>query len=141
MHVGTYEHTLDAKGRVSLPAALRKNLPTDLILVCNPTDTTLYVFAPDDFENWFLGLFEKSGGYNDRSRRDQAIRKRIMMSSAPAVIDSAGRVSIPETFRSYAGLQKEVTLIGDYDHIEIYDRAKLSEIDLDEGFADFFFED
>lgn len=143
MFVGSYEHNLDSKGRVALPAPFRKELETsDLILVPAPTDKAVYVFDPEKFEQWLDSLFERTGGFNPRSRKDAAIRKRILGSSAPVVLDSAGRISVPKTLREYASLSKELVVLGNYDHAELWDSAAYSascEELSDEEFADFFF--
>lgn len=143
MFVGSYEHNLDSKGRVALPAPFRKELEnSDLILVPSPTDKAVFVFDPQKFELWLESLFERSGGFNPRSRKDVAIRKRVLGSSAPVVLDAAGRLSVPKNLREYAELSKEIVVLGNYDHAELWDKAlyeqSMAELS-DEEFADFFF--
>ena len=143
MLVGSYEHNLDSKGRLALPAPFRKEIEgSDLIVVPSPTEKALFVFDPVKFELWLDSLFERSGGFNPRSRKDVAIRKRILGSSAPVVLDSAGRLSIPKQLRDYAALTKEVTVLGNYDHAELWDSAcyaeHMAELS-DADFEEFFF--
>lgn len=143
MLVGSFAHTLDSKGRVSLPASFRKEIDgSDLIVVKNPTDKALYVFNPEKFEEWLESLFERTGGFNPRNRKDVAIRTRILGESAQIVLDSAGRVNIPKELREYAQLTKEVTVLGNFDHLEFWDSSLYAESMAqisDEEFADFFF--
>lgn len=145
MLVGSFEHTLDSKGRVSLPSSFRKELDgSDLILVPSPTDKALLVFNPENFDAWMKSLFERNGGFNPRSKKDLIIRQRILGSSASAVIDAAGRVNVPAKLRAYADLEKDVVVLGNQDYIELWDAQSfeeaMSEIS-DEEFADFFFDE
>lgn len=143
MLVGSYEHTLDNKGRLSLPSIFRKELESsDLIVVPAPTDEALYVFNPKRFEAWLESLFDRTDGFNPRSRKDVAIRKRILSRSAAVVLDSAGRVNLPKELCSYAHLSKSVTVIGNYDYLELWDSDAFEESQQslsDEEFENFFF--
>lgn len=145
MFVGSYEHTLDTKGRVSLPAAFRKEFEAqseNLVVMPSPTEKALYVFTVAGFDKWINSLFERDGGFNPRSSKDVAIRKRIMGGSAAVNLDSAGRINVPKNLREYAHLDKAVTVLGNYDHVELWDSVKceeaLTEISDDE-FVNFFF--
>lgn len=143
MLVGSAQHKIDPKGRISLPAGYRKELGgSDLIVVPSPTDKALFVFNPESFEEWLNSLFDRSGGFNPRSRKDLVIRQRILASAARLVIDSAGRINIPKEMREYANLNKDVAVAGNYDHIEIWDADLYEEamsLISDEEFNDFFF--
>lgn len=145
MLIGSFEHSLDAKGRVSLPSSFRKELTTEtdaLVIVPSPTEKALYVFTPAKFEEWMCSLFEKEGGYNPRNRFHTQIRKRLMGNSAPITLDSAGRINVPKNLRDYAELDKSVTVLGNQDYIELWDTARcnaeMAAIS-DEEFANFFF--
>lgn len=143
MLVGSAIHKIDPKGRISLPAGYRKELGgSDLIVVPSPTDKALYVFNPESFEEWLDSLFDRSGGFNPRSRKDVVIRQRILASAATLVIDSAGRINIPKEMREYAHLNKDVAVAGNYDHIEIWEAELYEEamsLISDEEFSNFFY--
>ena len=51
---GSYRHKVDAKGRMSLPAAFRKVLSEDLVVTLSPDDECLYAFEPQAFEDWIV---------------------------------------------------------------------------------------
>ena len=132
MFAGTFERNLDAKGRLSLPAAIRSELGEHVYVLPAPDVDALYVFSNEKFEDWALGLFEKRGGFNSRKREDQALMRKIMARATPMDIDSASRIGLSETLREKAGLNREVTVVGNWDHLEIWDRAKWAEADADD---------
>lgn len=138
--VGEYRHKLDAKGRLSLPSAFRKALPKDLIVTLSPEGDCLYVFEPDGFGGWVESLFESAGGF--KSSNKQQVRTRLVLNSrAKSVeLDGSGRIGIPAQQREQASLDKEVVLIGDTDHFEIWDAKRWDEfcqsVDLSAIFTD-----
>lgn len=143
MLTGTFERNLDAKGRLSLPAAVRSELSEHVYVLPAPDVDALYVFSGDEFEKWVLGLFEKRGGFNPRKREDQALMRKITSKATPMDIDSASRIGLSETLRDKVGLVREVTVVGNWDHLEIWDRAKWDELDAagDEDDEDLFFDE
>ena len=139
---GTYERNLDAKGRLSLPAPIRKDL-SDHVYVLPALDAdALYVFSDDAFEEYVLGLFEKRGGFDPRKREDQELRRRLTSMAMPMDIDSASRISLSAELREKRHLSREVAVVGNFDHLEIWDRATWDEMQAkqtDEDLADIFF--
>lgn len=116
--IGTYDHTLDSKGRVSLPAKFRKSLPVTLNLI--PYRDALLVFTEDGFERWVSKFFPE--GDNPRSENDDAMMFYLMGMAEETEIDSAGRISISAKARAAAGLEKDVAIVGRGDRIEIVSR-------------------
>lgn len=142
MLTGTFERNLDAKGRLSLPAAVRSELSEHVYVLPAPDVDALYVFSSDEFEKWVLGLFEKRGGFNPRKRADQALMRKVTSKATPMDIDSASRIGLSEALREKAGLEREVTVVGNWDHLEIWDRAKWAEVEAsDEEDEDLFFDE
>ncbi|WP_371734491.1 division/cell wall cluster transcriptional repressor MraZ [Collinsella ureilytica] len=120
---GTYERNLDAKGRLSLPAPVRREL-SDHVYVLPALDAdALYVFSDEGFEKWVLGLFEKRGGFDARKREDQELMRRLTSMAVPMDIDAASRIGLTEQLRQKKNLSREVTVVGNFDHLEIWDRA------------------
>lgn len=117
--IGTYDHTLDAKGRVSLPAKFRKSLPVTLNLI--PYRGAILVFTEEGFEKWIAKFFPE--GDNPRSDEDDAMMFYLMGMAEETEIDSAGRISISAKARASAGLEKDVAIVGRGDRIEIVSRA------------------
>ena len=109
---GVAEHTLDAKGRVSLPAKARRYLPEIVKCVLALDKQAVYVFAPEAYDAWVKSFF--SEGFNPRSTRDVQLRTRLLAFTEETAIDSAGRIE---------GLDKDVAIVGGGDHLEVCDGA------------------
>ena len=125
--VGEFHHKLDAKGRVSLPADFRKVLPKDLKVTQAPQASCLYVFEADAFDSWVESIFAAKGGYDPSNLAHEQARRVLNSRAADAEIDSAGRISISADLRAKAGLEKEVVIIGNGDHAEIWDAKRWDE--------------
>lgn len=124
---GTFEHTLDAKGRVSLPAKIRRFLPSTVKAVLSLDKKAVYVFSPKAYKAWYESFFPN--GFNPRSSKDVNLRTRLMAFAEDADIDSAGRIGISAKLRRLVGLEKDVTIIGSGDYLQIVDRARFSAVE------------
>lgn len=131
MFTGTYQHTIDAKGRLSLPANFRKNLVGDLVVV-KGFDDCLQLFPQAAYEE-FLSAFTAGGSIEPRIRK---MRRYFMSGSAPVELDGAGRIRVPQLLREFAQLEKGVIVNGDGDHIELWNpeswEAYISDIDVED---------
>ena len=127
---GMYDHTLDAKGRVSLPAEFRHLIlrETQTVKTVLSLDKgSVYVFTPQAYKAWFDSFF--ADGFNPRSTRDVKLKMRLMAFAEDSKIDSAGRIGISARLRELVGLEKDVTIVGCDDHLEIVDSAKFEAIE------------
>ena len=116
MFVGTYTPKLDDKGRLFLPAKFRDALEGGL-MVTRGQERCLTVYGLDQFETLTAKLREAS-------LTNKTTRSYVRMLSSGAfdqVPDKQGRISIAPLLRSYAGLQKDVVVIGALDRVEIWD--------------------
>lgn len=141
---GSYDRNLDAKGRLSLPAALRDELGTSVRVFKALDVDALYVFSAEAFDAWVKALFagrEGHEGFNPRDAKDQKLMRAINKRTTPMDVDSAGRIGLSESLREAANLDREVTVIGNWDHLEIWDRVASAEddVDTDEDLKDLFF--
>ena len=125
--VGEYRHKLDAKGRLSLPADFRKVLPKSLKITLSPNNDSLYVFDPEGFSAWVDSLFDAEGGYSPSNSNHTAIRKVLNSRARNVEVDSAGRIVVAADMRSDAGLDRDVAVVGDSDHFEIWDAKRWDE--------------
>ena len=82
--VGEYRHKLDAKGRLSLPADFRREVPETLMVTQSPTNDHLMVYDIEGFGAWVDSLFEKDGGYSTSNPKHIALR-RVLNSRAKRV--------------------------------------------------------
>lgn len=118
MFLGTYEPKLDDKGRLILPAKFRDELSRGLVLT-RGQDRCLYAFPMHEFERLHDQL--RSAPVTNKQSRDYL---RVFLSGAnDEVPDKQGRVTIPAALRNYAGLQREIAVIGAGSRIEIWDAA------------------
>jgi MraZ protein len=116
MFLGEYAHSLDDKGRVVMPAKFRSGLERGLV-VTKGQERCLYVFPMDvwDQESQRVRRLPRT------DRRARNYSRSFFASASDQSIDRAGRCQIPEPLRQYAGLGKDVTVVGVSDRIEVWD--------------------
>jgi MraZ protein len=116
MFIGEYQHNLDTKARLAIPAKFRNQLSGGAIIT-RGLDRCLFVFTSKDWEilaNKLVAL--------PLVQADSRAFVRLMLAGAGECdIDTQGRVLIPEYLRKYADLKKEVVITGLYNRIEIWD--------------------
>ena len=116
MFLGTHAPKLDEKGRIILPAKFRDELASGLVLT-RGQEHCLYVFSQREFES----LHEKirQAPVTSKQARDYL---RVFLSGASAEVpDKQNRVTIPSGLRSYAGLNRDLVVIGAGSRAEIWD--------------------
>lgn len=118
MFLGEYQHTVDAKGRVSLPRKFRDETGSRLV-VSKGLENCLYVYPAEGYRTFLEGLLSSSAF----DRNSRAVRRFFIAGASEVDIDSAGRVALTPVLRDFAGLSKEVIVAGVGDHIEIWDAA------------------
>lgn len=124
MFLGTYEHSLDVKGRVILPVKFREQLEAGAFLA-KSLDGCLALYTTEGFEKVAQDMQEKARrGGNERN----AVRS-FAAGAAEATPDRQGRISIPAHLRSFAGLEREVVVTGALSRIEIWDATRWRTID------------
>jgi len=123
MLTGEFKVTLDEKGRISLPAHLRRILDNANLTItqCNK-DNCLWLFPTDEYTGL---LKEIQDSTNPLIRDDRGIRRRIF-NSLPVEIDKAGRIPITISMREFAGLSRECVVLGQGEYIEIWDEDRYS---------------
>lgn len=131
--LGTYTPRLDDKGRLILPAKFRPALADGLVMT-RGQERCLYVFPAEEFARFHERA--SAAPVSDKRARDYL---RVLLSGAhDDVPDRQGRLSIPAALRSYAGLDRDVAVIGTGRRAEIWDvtawEAYLA--DREPGFAD-----
>lgn len=118
MFLGTYAPKLDEKGRIILPAKFRDELASGVVMT-RGQEHCLYVFSQAEFE----ALHEKirQAPVTSKQARDYL---RVFLSGASAETpDKQHRVTVPASLRSYAGLERELVVIGAGSRAEIWDAA------------------
>jgi len=110
---GIYRHTIDAKGRLFIPSRLREELGDNFYITIS-MEKCLSAFSN---ESW-LASKEK---FNMMSRESKKRMRSIYAHASPGVLDSQGRVLIPQALRKWANLDKNVTVVGAGDCVEFWD--------------------
>lgn len=127
MLIGSFEHMLDAKGRVFIPAKWRETLGDVLILTMGLLETqTSKCLSGMSMEEWEL-FSAKLSSLPVSDTSGQAIRRKIYSMAAACEIDKQGRILIPAQLRELAGLSKDATLIGVGERLEIWNPETLSD--------------
>jgi len=118
MLLGTYLPKLDDKGRLILPAKFREELAGGVV-IARGQERCLYVFAEREFESFYDKL--RQAPVSSRQGRDYT---RMLLSSANQERpDAQHRVTIPPILREYAGLERDLTVIGAGNRAEIWSTA------------------
>jgi len=121
--VGEFEFTLDAKGRVAVPARLRPAF-SEGIFITRGLDHCLSGFAPEEWEQF---VAEQTRDTSSMSSKGRQIRRYFSAGAAWEQLDGQGRIKLPGALVEFAGIKKDVAIIGVQDHIEIWDRAAWAE--------------
>ncbi|HEX4714885.1 MAG TPA: division/cell wall cluster transcriptional repressor MraZ [Ktedonobacteraceae bacterium] len=121
MFLGEYEHTIDTKGRMAVPAKFRGHLDRGAV-ISKGMGRCLSVYTMTRWEEKSAALVE---GKSNEELRD--FERRIYPSASEVELDGQGRLVIPAKLREYAGLNGEVTVAGVRDHVEIWDRKSWQE--------------
>ena len=119
MFQGEFQHGLDAKGRLILPAKILEELGTQFVLT-KGMDGCLFIFPPDSWET-FAG---KLNALPTSSRQARKLKRYFIGSSVECETDKQGRFLIPPVLRSFAEIDKDVTVLGVSDRIELWSTEK-----------------
>ena len=130
MFIGEYEHSVDAKGRVIMPAKLREDIGEKFI-VTKGLDGCLFAYSYEEWTNFEAKL--KTLPLTNKNARDFV---RFFLSGAvECEIDKQGRFLIPNNLRTYATLEKEIIIIGVGTRIEIWNREEWKKYSSDENIS------
>lgn len=117
--LGNFEPRLDDKGRLTLPARHRPAFAGGVLLT-KGQDHSLYLFTPEGFE-----IFAQDAINADiTDARARGYQRFLFANTEELTLDSQGRVSISARMREYAGLDRDVVVIGAGRRMEIWDAAR-----------------
>jgi len=119
MLLGEHEHSLDDKNRLTLPAKLRGEFE-DGVVVTRGLDGCLRAYP----RNAWAELATRIQSLDPLSEDARRMRRHFFAGAAQGELDKQGRMVIPVPLLESAGITREVTVAGVYDHLEIWDRAK-----------------
>ncbi len=119
MLIGQYEHTIDSKKRLALPAKFRGELG-DKVIITRGVDGCLFVYTQ---ENWAKES-EKWSSLTISQTEARSFARMMLAGAMEVVLDKLGRILIPDYLKEYAGLKKEVVICGLSTRLEIWDSQK-----------------
>ncbi len=125
MFRGRFEHTIDAKGRVSIPAKYRELLSekSDNCIMITNFDRCLMAFPLDEWQVWE----EKVTSMSMVKKEATAFQRFFISGAQECSIDKLGRILVPPTLRSYAQLEKNVVFVGLGKRFEIWSKERWEE--------------
>ncbi len=119
---GEYIHSIDSKGRLIVPSKFREILGDDFVIT-KGLDGCLFLYPVDEWK-----IFEQKLRTLPLTNKNARTFTRFFLGSAvDGTLDKQGRVLISSALRSFAGLDKEVVLVGVLERVEIWDKAKWDE--------------
>jgi MraZ protein len=121
--LGQYEHTLDAKNRLTIPAKFRAQLSEGIVLA--KEQETCLAIRPAAAWSRFTDEMRDLGTLWNQDYRD--FQRRYAAGAFDAQLDAAGRIMLPQALIDKAALSREVVLVGNLDTIEVWDRARWRE--------------
>ena len=127
MFRGRFEHTIDPKGRVSIPAKFRELLGEkydDRLIITTGLDPCLVAFP---YEEW-VNVEEKVSSLSMVKKEVKAFQRVFISGATECPIDKLGRVLIPPTLRSHAQLEKDVVFAGMLKKFEIWSKERFFEV-------------
>lgn len=119
---GQYEHSIDAKGRMIIPAKFRKDLGSQFVLT-KGMDGCLFAMSVEEFSKLMKTL--KAFPLNSADARDYT--RHFMANAFKCELDKQGRILVDPKLRKAANLEKEVVIVGVINRVEIWDKATWEE--------------
>ena len=131
---GIYQHTIDAKGRLFMPAKLREELG-DTFYVTLSVEKCLSAYSAESWDAFMAKI-------RTMSKMNQIKMRPLFSHAAKCELDTQGSILIPQALRDFAGLTKNVTVVGNGDCAELWDSDTWNGVDVlettPENIADVF---
>ena len=131
MFMGEYNHSVDAKGRLIVPSKFREQLGNEFV-VTKGLDGCLFVYSQEEWKRIEESLREKPLTSKDARK----FMRFFFAGAANCEVDKQGRILLPAHLREFAGLEKDVVLVGVGSRVEIWSKDKWenmnSDADMDE---------
>ena len=116
MFMGEYDHTIDSKGRVIIPAKFRQDLGEQFVITLG-LDGCLFVYPMDEWAHFIEELKKLPG-----TKEGRQLQSYFMAVAAACETDKQGRVLIPNKLREHCKLEKDVVLVGVINKIELWSK-------------------
>lgn len=119
MFIGEYQHSLDDKGRLQIPAKFRVELK-DGAVVTRGVDSCLFLYTKRSWEE----LAKRLAALPLSRAKTRAFARLMLAGAMDVEIDGQGRMLVPDYLRKYAGLRRQVVVAGLYNRLEIWDQTR-----------------
>ena len=130
MFYGEYQHTIDPKGRVIMPSKFREGLGEKFI-VTKGLDNCLFAYSSEEWDNLQAKL--KMLPFTDKDVR--AFIRFFFSGATECEVDKQGRILLPQNLREYAGLDKDLYVIGVSTRVEIWEKTRWETYSGDENMS------
>lgn len=117
LFLGTYQHSIDDKNRLSLPAKLVAKFSNRVVVASKGFEGCLELRSVEDFANWS----EKILSYSPNKKDSRILARQVLANSAEIELDKANRILLPEVLKKLASLNKNVVIIGLGNKLEVWD--------------------
>ena len=124
LFVGQFEHALDAKGRIVLPASFRPSFDQSGFLI-KGSEGCLALLTPERFQDIAQNMASRS---QEGDIRHRSAKRSFGAGAARILPDKQGRIAVPEDLRSFAHLERECGIVGGIDEVEIWDLNRWQEV-------------
>ena len=124
LFVGQFEHALDMKGRIVLPASFRASFDESGFLI-KGSEGCLALLTPERFRDIAQTMASRS---EEGEVRHRSAKRSFGAGASRVLPDKQGRIAVPEDLRSFAQLERECVIVGAIDEVEIWDSERWSQI-------------
>lgn len=134
MFCSEFDHSLDEKNRFKIPASMRDELGVKTYLIKSPDSDTrcVYIYS----EQGWNDLYKEFNQGSEHNRNTRRMARKILHTVISGDVDKGGRLTLNASLKEYAGIENEVHIVGNNNHIEIWspeEWAKELEILADES--------
>lgn len=119
MFIGEYQHNIDLKGRLAVPAKFRQDLAKGAV-VTKGLDNCLFLYPKQEWQK----LADKLASLPISKANSRAFARLMLAGAMGVEVDKQGRILVPDYLRKYAGMKKKVIIAGLYNRLEIWDELK-----------------
>ena len=121
MFMGEYNHSIDAKGRIIVPAKFREELGDEFVVTLG-LDGCLFLYPNAEWEEFVAQLKQLPG-----NRQARQLQRYFLAGAVNCEVDKQGRILLPAVLREFAGIEKDAVLVGVGSRIEIWSKDKWME--------------
>lgn len=123
MFLGEYQPNITEGNRIALPKKLREQVVGDEVILAKGFEPCVFLYDKADWEK----EWEKQVDNPITDLKTRELKRYVFSGAVSGLLDEQGRIVVPQALRNYAGLEKEVVVIGAGDHMELWDRQAWTE--------------